>query len=230
MSDFIWDDNREGRTGVCETVFCEGKTPAQVRSILQFHLKRSCQVLLTRMSLALYENLHQEFGDALVYFEQGRIAFFCYQPTSSCDVKNSKSQPDDIAIITAGTSDISVAIEAQKTLEFNTIHAPLICDVGVAGINRLLSRLEDIKRYKILIAVAGMEGALFSVLAGLVKAPVIAVPSSIGYGVSEGGKAALSSALSSCAPGVLTVNINNGFGAATAAIKMLNSIRSNINV
>ena len=100
--------------------------------------------------------------------------------------------------------------------------ALLVLDVGVAGLWRLLERMEEIRRCRVVIAVAGMEGALFSVLAGLVRAPVIAVPTSVGYGVAEGGKAALSSALASCAPGLVTVNIDNGFGAAAAAVKMLN--------
>ena len=125
-----------------------------------------------------------------------------------------------IGIVCAGTSDLPVAREAQATLAFCGHTAPLIADVGVAGLWRLQDRLPEITRFKIVIAVAGMEGALFSVLAGLVRAPVIAVPTSVGYGVAEGGRAALTSALASCAPGIVTVNIDNGFGAAAAAIKM----------
>ena len=126
-----------------------------------------------------------------------------------------------IGIVTAGTSDLGVAGEAARTLAFHGYAAPIIADVGVAGLWRLLERLEEIRRLRVIIAVAGMEGALFSVLAGLVAAPVIALPSSVGYGVATGGRVALEAALASCAPGLTVVNIDNGFGAACAAIGMM---------
>ena len=129
-----------------------------------------------------------------------------------------------IGIVAAGTSDLPIAAEAARTLAFLGFDAPVIADVGVAGLWRLMRRLDEIRAHRVVIAVAGMEGALFSVLAGLIDAPVIAVPASVGYGVSAGGMAALHSALASCAPGVLTVNIDNGFGAAVAAVKMVNKI------
>ena len=111
-------------------------------------------------------------------------------------------------------------------MAFNGFDAPIYADLGVAGLWRLMEKIEEIRQYKIIIALAGMEGALFSVLAGLVQAPVIAVPTSVGYGVSANGKTALGSALSSCAPGILTMNIDNGFGAAIAAIKISNQFHS----
>ncbi|MPT24476.1 MAG: nickel pincer cofactor biosynthesis protein LarB, partial [Starkeya sp.] len=126
-----------------------------------------------------------------------------------------------IAVVAAGTSDLPVAREVVRTLAFNGQGARLVADVGVAGLWRLMERIEEIRACRVVIAVAGMEGALFSVLGGLVAAPVIAVPTSVGYGVAEGGRAALTSALASCAPGVVAVNIDNGFGAACAALKML---------
>ena len=129
-------------------------------------------------------------------------------------------------IVAAGTSDLGVATEAARTLGFHGYAAPLIADVGVAGLWRLMARLEELRTADVLIVVAGMEGALFSVVAGLVAAPVIALPSSVGYGVAAAGRAALHSALASCAPGVVVVNIDNGFGAAAAAIKMLRMARS----
>jgi len=128
--------------------------------------------------------------------------------------------------VTAGTSDLRVAKEAQRTLNFNGFDAPIYADIGVAGLWRLLDKIEDIQQHKIIIALAGMEGALFSVLAGLVRAPIIAVPTSVGYGISSGGKVALDSALASCSPGILTVNIDNGFGAANAAIKIMQQFES----
>ena len=126
-----------------------------------------------------------------------------------------------IGIVAAGTSDLPVAREAARTLEFSGHRAEIVADVGVAGLWRLTDRLDQLRRCRVLIAVAGMEGALFSVLAGLVPAPVIAVPTSVGYGVATGGKAALFAALASCAPGLVVVNIDNGFGAAVAALKIL---------
>ena len=118
-----------------------------------------------------------------------------------------------------------VAQEAARTLAFHGYAAPVIADVGVAGLWRIMAQRPALQAARVLIVAAGMEGALFSVVAGLVAAPVIALPTAVGYGVSEGGRAALRSALASCAPGVLTVNIGNGFGAAAAAIKMLRQMR-----
>ncbi len=126
-----------------------------------------------------------------------------------------------VAIVCGGTSDLAVAREAIRTLAFAGESATLLADVGVAGLWRLMERLDDIRRHRVVIAVAGMEGALFSVLAGLVPCAMIAVPTSIGYGVAEGGRTALNAALASCASGLLVVNIDNGFGAAHAALRIL---------
>jgi hypothetical protein len=126
-----------------------------------------------------------------------------------------------VAIVCGGTSDLPVAREAERTLAFAGEAATLLADVGVAGLWRLMERLDDIRRHRVVIAVAGMEGALFSVLAGLVPCAVIAVPTSVGYGVAEGGRAALHAALASCASGLAVVNIDNGFGAAHAALRIL---------
>jgi pyridinium-3,5-biscarboxylic acid mononucleotide synthase len=126
-----------------------------------------------------------------------------------------------IGIVAAGTSDLGVAREAARSLLFHGYAAPVVADVGVAGLWRLMARIEEIRAFRIVVAMAGMEGALFSVLAGLIEAPLIAVPTSVGYGVAQGGRTALAAALASCAPGVVAVNIDNGLGAAAAAIKML---------
>jgi NCAIR mutase (PurE)-related protein len=131
------------------------------------------------------------------------------------------SVPAGVGIVCAGTSDLAVGVEAQRALAFHGVQAPLIGDVGVAGLWRFLDHLEQIAAWRIVIVVAGMEGALFSVAAGQVRGLVIAVPTSVGYGVATGGTTALHSALASCAPGVVTVNIDNGFGAACAALKLL---------
>ncbi|MCU4674191.1 nickel pincer cofactor biosynthesis protein LarB [Catenovulum sp. 2E275] len=214
MQEFSWDTDRQARTGIEEAVYCEGKSIAQIRHILQFHQQNQTQVLLTRFSAEQHNALAGEFATQLEYCEQGKIAIFG-EPKPVIN-------RSDICIVTAGTSDVALAKEAQVTLKYHGFESPIIADVGVAGLHRLLNKLDEIKQYKLVIAVAGMEGALFSVLAGLIKAPVIAVPSSVGYGVSVNGQSALSSALSACAPGILTVNIDNAFGAAIAAVKTLN--------
>jgi pyridinium-3,5-biscarboxylic acid mononucleotide synthase len=126
-----------------------------------------------------------------------------------------------VAIVCGGTSDLPVAGEARRTLAFAGETTTLISDVGVAGLWRLMERLDEIRRHRVVIAVAGMEGALFSVLAGLVPCAVIAVPTSVGYGVATGGATALHAALASCASGLAVVNIDNGFGAAHAALRIL---------
>lgn len=208
-----WD--REQRTGVPEAVLCGGKTNVQIQSILNAALTRQKRLLLTRLQPAAFEALDAEHRQALDY-----------DPLSHTAVLGDAVPlaQSGIGIVAAGTSDLVVAREACRTLAFAGLDAPVIPDVGVAGLWRLLDRLDDLRVFKLIIAVAGMEGALFSVLAGLVAAPVIAVPTSVGYGVAEGGKTALHSALSSCAPGVVAVNIDNGFGAAAAAIKILRII------
>jgi NCAIR mutase (PurE)-related protein len=126
-----------------------------------------------------------------------------------------------VAIVAGGTSDARVAREASRTLAFEGEEATLVVDVGVAGLWRLMERIDEIRRHRVVIAVAGMEGALFSVLGGLVASPVVAVPTSVGYGVGAGGQTALNAALASCASGLTVVNIDNGFGAAHAALRIL---------
>ncbi|EWH08414.1 1-(5-phosphoribosyl)-5-amino-4-imidazole-carboxylate (AIR) carboxylase [Catenovulum agarivorans DS-2] len=213
MSNFIWDAERKTRTGVAEAVFCQGKSNSDLQAIVEHNLAEQKALLMTRLSSEQWATLSPEIRQQLDYDLTSKTAIANLEPI----VQSSKQ----VCIVCAGTSDVSVATEAQRTLRFNGIEAPLIADVGVAGLWRLLDNIEQIRQYKIIIAVAGMEGALFSVLAGLVSAPVIAVPTAVGYGVSADGQAALSSALASCAPGVMTVNINNGFGAAAAAVKIV---------
>ena len=210
--EFQFDHEREQRTGVPEAVFCTHKSTAQIDAILAAARAEGRRLLLTRL-------------DAERHAALKAAADLDYDPLSGTAILGAQSPPtrDGIGIVAAGTSDLPVAREAARTLAFNGWQAPVIADVGVAGLWRLTSRLEEIRRWKVVIAVAGMEGALFSVIAGLVTAPVIAVPTSVGYGVAEGGMTALHAALASCAPGVVVVNIDNGFGAATAAIKMLNA-------
>ena len=210
MSDhtrFDWD--REARTGLPEVVYAEGKTVAQLADILGAARARGRALFATRLSPGKARRLAAPDLD--------------YDPLSRTAVLGSlpEATRGPLGIVAAGTSDLPVAQEAARAARFLGIEARLFPDSGVAGLWRLQSILPELAECRLLIAVAGMEGALFPVLAGLVRQPVIAVPTSVGYGVSEGGRAALSTALAACAPGLLTVNIDNGFGAAAAAAKIL---------
>ncbi|WP_428031972.1 nickel pincer cofactor biosynthesis protein LarB [Ancylobacter sp.] len=210
--DFTFDWQRTARTGLPEAVLCSAKSSGQLAEILAAARARSARLLLTRLEPAGFAALDDAARAGLDYDPASRTAVLGGPVALS---------GDDVAVVAAGTSDLPVAREAVRTLAFCGHEALLVADVGVAGLWRLMERIEAIRACRVVIAVAGMEGALFSVLGGLVSAPVIAVPTSVGYGVAEGGRAALSSALASCAPGVVSVNIDNGFGAACAAIKML---------
>ena len=213
MDNFTRDKSRQARTGVAEAVFCLGKHSKDLQAIIEFNISNESSVLLTRLEQEQWLALPLELCEKLDYDSHSKTAIFNCKTTSTLQ--------QGICIVTAGTSDLSVGLEAQRTLVFNGFDAPLYPDLGVAGLWRLMEKIDELRQYKMIIAIAGMEGALFSVLAGLVAAPIIAVPTSIGYGVASGGRSALDSALSSCAPGLLTVNIDNGFGAAAAAIKTM---------
>jgi NCAIR mutase (PurE)-related protein len=209
---FVLDWEREVRTGIAEAVFCCGKTPTQIAAILEQAIADNRRLLLTRLPPEHFEALRRR--DHLHFDALSGTAILGTVIPDSERIRGA-------LIVAAGTSDLGVATEAARTLSFHGYAAPLIVDVGVAGLWRLMARLEELRAARVLIVVAGMEGALFSVVAGLVEAPVIALPSSVGYGVSADGHVALHSALASCAPGVVVVNVDNGFGAAAAAIKML---------
>jgi NCAIR mutase (PurE)-related protein len=212
--DFELDHERQHRTGVPEAIMCEHKSAAQIDAMLAAARAEGRRLLLTRLSPGGHAALTSSAG-------------LDYDPLSRTAVLGGSVEASrtGAGIVTAGTSDLAVAREAARALAFNGFEAPIIADVGVAGLWRLTRRLEEIRRWKVVIGVAGMEGALFSVVGGLVSAPVIAVPTSVGYGVAHGGTTALHAALAGCAPGVVVVNIDNGFGAAAAAIKILNALR-----
>jgi NCAIR mutase (PurE)-related protein len=216
MIDFVLDYERPTRIGFGEAIFCAGKTPAQIDAIIA-DAERRTGLLLTRLDPEMFGRL--ETSRLLDYDPLSRTAFLG-------PVAAPASEKPDIAIVTAGTSDLAVAQEAARTLQFNGAVFTSIADVGVAGLWRLLSRLDDLKKAPVIIAVAGMDAALPTVLGGLVGASIIAVPTSVGYGVAEGGHAALNAILSSCAPGILTVNIDNGFGAACAALRITRACRA----
>ena len=197
------DYHRSLRKGFGEAVYCKGKTPLQVKKITRHLLKKSGCILLTRADKKLYEYLKKDFP-GLRYNEQARLIYK--------DKRKEKSSKT-VLILAAGTSDIPVAEEAKVTLEVMGNRVKAVYDVGVAGIHRLFDKLKDISRANVIIVVAGMEGALASVVAGLTDKPVVAVPTSVGYGASFKGVAPLLTMMNCCAPGVSVVNIDNGFGA-----------------
>ena len=214
MRDIEFDWERERRTGFPEVVLCTGKRPVHIAQIVGAAIGRDRELLLTRLEPEALARLPEEVARHLDYDEVSRTAILW-------NAKVQRERLAGIVIVCAGTSDLVVAAEAQRTLAFNSFESPVIADVGVSGLWRLLDRIEVIRAAQVVIAVAGMEGALFSVLAGLVEAPIIAVPTSMGHGVAEGGWTALCSALGGCAPGVTVVNIDSGFGAAAAAVKIM---------
>jgi len=210
------DHNRALRTGVPEVIFCQGKTPGQVVEIVGQMMQREGRVLATRAATDIAEAVLQAFPQAR-YHPLARVISLGSLPERGADRY--------VVVASGGTSDIPVAEEAALTLEFLGDPVERVYDVGVAGLHRLLNKRELLSRADAIIAVAGMEGALASVIGGLVSCPVVAVPTSIGYGASFGGLAALLAMLNSCAPGVVVVNIDNGFGAAVHVHKMVRRIR-----
>jgi NCAIR mutase (PurE)-related protein len=202
------DTHRALRQGFPEVIFGAGKTPAQVAAIAAKLLKRGQRVLATRLAPEAARLLRRKFK-AAVHHELARCV--------TIDPKPLRKRPGSIAVVCAGTSDLPVAEEAAVTAEIMGNRVERVADVGVAGLHRLLGKLSLLQQAKVVVVVAGMEGALPSVVAGLVDKPVIAVPTSVGYGASFGGVAALLGMLNSCGSGVTVVNIDNGFGAGFAA-------------
>jgi pyridinium-3,5-biscarboxylic acid mononucleotide synthase len=213
------DFHRSLRKGSAEVVFCEYKTPEQVVSIFERIYQSQERVLGTRVTqdMALYVQKH--------------LPNVQYDPVSRLLTlqKEQPAPPNNgqpfVAIVTGGTADIPVAEESAQTLEFLSQRVVRVYDVGVAGLHRLLDQRDILMNADVIISIAGMEGALTSVVAGLVSGPVIGVPTSVGYGSSFGGLAALLAMLNSCAPGVAVVNIDNGFGAAQMAFAILERIK-----
>ncbi|MFO7935493.1 MAG: nickel pincer cofactor biosynthesis protein LarB [Bacteroidales bacterium] len=199
---------RSGRTGIPEVIFVPGKTPEQVAGIALRMAEKRIPVLATKATPEIFEAVREKIPDA-IYFPLARAII--HQP------EKPPMTESYIAVVSAGTSDMPVAEEAVITAGFLGNRVERVYDVGVAGIHRLFNRLDQIRGARVVVVVAGMEGALASVVGGLVDKPVIAVPSSIGYGANFGGISALLSMLNSCAGGVSVVNIDNGFGAACQA-------------
>jgi pyridinium-3,5-biscarboxylic acid mononucleotide synthase len=205
MTQVRWDGGRESRTGVPEVVYGPGKTSAHLRQIFE-------NTSELRIASRLSDDQMTVLTDLATIHSEARMA-----------VRNARVKRDIpvVPVITAGTADIPVALEAAVTLDAMGVPVSSHFDVGVAGIHRLQSILPEISNARVCIVVAGMDGALPAVVAGLVRAPVIGVPTSIGTGVAQGGMVALNTMLASCSPGVAVVNIDNGFGAACLALKIL---------
>jgi pyridinium-3,5-biscarboxylic acid mononucleotide synthase len=208
------DTHRELRTGYPEVIFGQGKTPEQVAGIIGFMLTHENNILATRVNEEIYEKVREICPDA-VYNSMAR--------TITVKRIETTEPKTFISIITAGTSDLPVAEEAAVTAEIFGNRVERVVDVGVAGIHRLYSKLSLIRQARVHVVVAGMEGALPSIVGGLVDKPVIAVPTSIGYGANFGGLSALLGMLTSCASGISVVNIDNGFGAGFLA-SMINRL------
>ncbi len=205
------DTHRALRKGFPEVIFGSGKSPQQVVKIAAQLVAREQHVLVTRIGVEHFRALRRKFKHA-VHHELARCVTIEKKPTPK--------RPGAIAVLCAGTSDIPVAEEAAVTADIMGNRVERLFDVGVAGLHRLLRRLDVIQSANVVIAVAGMEGALPSVVAGLVSRPVIAVPTSVGYGANLGGLTTLLAMLNSCGSGVTVVNIDNGFGAGYAASQM----------
>lgn len=214
MSTFNIDSNREERVGFPEIIYGTSKPAEVLIDLLKAYAADNKPALITKLQQAKADLLITHFPTAFYDPLSGIFATKRPEDTSS---------EGKIAILSAGTSDQYVVNEAFYTLEYLGHKATVIQDIGVSGIHRLLNRVEDLKKYRVLIVIAGFEGALPTVVGGLLPQPIIAVPTSVGYGVSETGSVALNTMLSSCANGITVVNIDNGYGAAMAAFRIVNT-------
>ncbi|MEM7370907.1 MAG: nickel pincer cofactor biosynthesis protein LarB [Bacteroidota bacterium] len=212
MNTFHIDWDREGRLGFPEVIYGAGKSPEVLLELLASYVADDKNALITKLQAEKAPPLLRQYPDA--FFDQESGIFLLREEELS-------AQQARIGIVAGGTSDLFVVNEIHYTLQYLGIRSERIVDVGVSGLHRLLSRLDHLKSFSVLIGVAGFEAALPTVLGGLLPQPIIAVPTSVGYGVGEGGKAALHALLASCANGITVVNIDNGYGAAIAAFRML---------
>lgn len=210
-----FDYTRKERLGLPEAVFCEGKDTAIILSLLkEFNKKTGKSILFTRLSPEIFYSFPKDIQESVSYHALSQTAFAFALPPHASEKK--------VAVVSAGSADAKTAWEAARTLEYLGIEYTMFEDCGVAGLWRIQKALPEIEKHDIVIAIAGLDGALISVLGGLVKAPLLAVPTSVGYGMAKNGESALSSMLVSCSSGISVFNIDNGFGAACAAARILN--------
>ena len=214
--DIRFDFQRRERLGLIEAIWGQDKSIDQLKRLTENVLSKNEVVFITRINSKKANNLLNLYDDARFYEEAN-----CLTIGKNLNKVNTNKK---VAIISGGSSDLPVTLEAQLALEIYGVNCQSFIDVGVAGLHRLISQLEEINKYDVLIVCAGMEGALATVVGGLFAQPIIAVPVSVGYGVSKDGQAALNSMLSSCSPGIAVMNIDNGYGAAMAALRIIKSI------
>ena len=214
--DIRYDFQRSERIGLVEAIWGEDKSIDQLKRVTKLVLSKKEPVFITRIDKKKAEILLKLYEDTKFHEE------------ANCLTIGKNAKPIDtgkkIAIISGGSSDLPVTLEAKLALEIYGLSCKTFIDVGVAGLHRLLNQLDEISKYDILIVCAGMEGALATVIGGLLPQPIIAVPVSVGYGVSKNGETALNSMLSSCSPGITVMNIDNGYGAAMAAVRIIKCI------
>ena len=213
--DIKFDFQRRERLGLIEAIWGQDKSIDQLKRLSESVLSKNEVVFITRINsekaldlLALHDNAR--------FYEEARCLIIG-------ENQNKLNTNKKVALISGGSSDLPVTLEAKLALEIYGVNCQSFIDVGVAGLHRLISQLEEINKYDLLIVCAGMEGALATVVGGLLAQPIIAVPVSVGYGVSKNGESALNSMLSSCSPGISVMNIDNGYGAAMAALRIINT-------
>ena len=214
--DIRFDFQRRERLGLIEAIWGQDKSIDQLKRLTESVLSKNEVVFITRINSEKANDLLDLYDDAQFY-EKAK----CLIIGENLNKINTNKK---VAIISGGSSDLAVTLEAQLALEIYGVNCQSFIDVGVAGLHRLMSQLEEINKYDVLIVCAGMEGALATVVGGLLAQPIIAVPVSVGYGVSKDGETALNSMLSSCSPGIAVMNIDNGYGAAMAALRIIKSI------
>ena len=214
--DIKFDFQRRDRLGLIEAIWGQDKSIDQLERLCGNVLSKNEVVFITRINSEKANYLLDLYDDARFYEEAN-----CLTIGKNLNKINTNKK---VAIISGGSSDLAVTLEAKLALEIYGVNSQSFIDVGVAGLHRLMSQLEEINKYDVLIVCAGMEGALATVVGGLLAQPIIAVPVSVGYGVSKDGETALNSMLSSCSPGIAVMNIDNGYGAAMAALRIIKSI------
>ena len=214
--DIRFDFQRRERLGLIEAIWGQDKSIDQLKRLSENVLSKNEVVFITRINTEKANDLLDLYADARFYDEAK-----CLIIGENLNKLNTNKK---VAIISGGSSDLAVTLEAQLALEIYGVNCQSFIDVGVAGLHRLISQLEEINKYDVMIVCAGMEGALATVVGGLLAQPIIAVPVSVGYGVSKNGETALNSMLSSCSPGISVMNIDNGYGAAMAALRIIKSV------
>ena len=216
IKDIRFDFNRRDRIGLVEAIWGEDKSIDQLKRISKEVLNKNEIVFITRINREKASHLMNIYQKAKFHEEANCLIIGENLKKLTTNKK--------VAIVSGGSSDLGVTLEAKLTLEVYGIPCKTFVDVGVAGIHRLLNQIDEIDKFDVIIVCAGMEGALATVLGGLLRQPIIAVPVSVGYGVSKNGVAALNSMLSSCSPGIAVMNIDNGYGASIAALRIIKSI------